>query len=189
MTAPDKACGRRWLWTTLLACLFGSMVAADTVGFTGLITQSTQDGTGPAVNNPGELLRRFEQESQALGHLKLDQRKFADVESLLRQAVSAYQKSSADTWRLYYTESMLGESLSGLGKYAEAEPLLVSGYQGMIQRQNSIPFENRPELDEARGWITQLYQAWGKPEQAVAWRHAEAVIGALRSLVFWRATV
>jgi hypothetical protein len=40
----------------------------------------------------------------------------------------------------------------------------------MLQRKTSIPVENRPELDQASAWIAQLYQAWGKPEQAATWR-------------------
>ncbi|HXF14624.1 MAG TPA: PEP-CTERM sorting domain-containing protein [Terriglobales bacterium] len=41
----------RWLVFLLLAG--AAMLRADTVTVTGTITQSTQDGTGPAVSNPG----------------------------------------------------------------------------------------------------------------------------------------
>src|SRR5260370_2373119 len=40
----------RWLLTGLAACGFANVAVAD-ITFGGLITQSTQDGTGPAVNN------------------------------------------------------------------------------------------------------------------------------------------
>jgi hypothetical protein len=64
---------------------------------------------------------------------------------------------------------MLGASVAGLRKYAEAEPLLISGYQGMAKkRQDSIPSENSEALDDVRGWIGQLYQRWGKPNTAMA---------------------
>ena len=36
----------------LLACLCGTTAFADEMSFSGVITQSTADGTGPAVNNP-----------------------------------------------------------------------------------------------------------------------------------------
>jgi len=36
---------------------------------------------------------------------------------------------------------MLGGSLLGQKKYAEAEPLLLSGYEGMKQREVKIPPE------------------------------------------------
>jgi hypothetical protein len=47
---------------------------------------------------------------------------------------------------------MLGAALAGLGKSSEAEPLLISGYQGMLERQNSIPAGNRGDLERARQW-------------------------------------
>jgi len=47
---------------------------------------------------------------------------------------------------------MLGASLAGRGNLAEAEPLLRSGQQGMLQRQGSIPAENRSTLDEVKAW-------------------------------------
>jgi hypothetical protein len=99
----------------------------------------------------------------SLGAVKLQQRGYSEAEALLRQALDAYRKSSADSWRRYHTESMLGASLAGLGKYAEAEPLLVSGYQGMLQRKSSIPFENRAELDEASSRIAQLHETGSEP--------------------------
>ena len=43
---------RRWLFTLLATCGCASYTLADTITFGGEITQSTQDGTGPAVNNP-----------------------------------------------------------------------------------------------------------------------------------------
>lgn len=36
-----------------MVCALAGTAAADTISFSGAITQSTPDGTGPAVNNPG----------------------------------------------------------------------------------------------------------------------------------------
>jgi eukaryotic-like serine/threonine-protein kinase len=92
----------------------------------------------------------------SLAGIKLAQHQYADAEVLLRQALNGYEKSSADTWLRYYAQSMLGASLAGRGNHAEAEPLLRSGYQGMVQHQSSIPVENRSILDEVKGWIDLL---------------------------------
>ena len=43
-----------------------------------------------------------------------------------------------DDWGTFYTRSMLGFSLLGQKKFVEAEPLLVSGYEGMKQREDKI---------------------------------------------------
>ena len=103
----------------------------------------------------------------SLGGIKLEQQKYAEAEPLLRQALDGQRKTGPDTWRRYYTESLLGACLTGLGKFAEAEEILLSGYKGVLARQNSMPFENREMLDEARNSIGQLYRAWGKPVPAI----------------------
>ena len=87
---------------------------------------------------------------ESLGQLKLEQRAYAEAEKLLREAVQAREKKSPNTWEHYWSQSMLGASLAGLGRSAEAKPLLTSGYQGMLERQSSIPAENRPALEGAR---------------------------------------
>jgi hypothetical protein len=65
---------------------------------------------------------------------------------------------------------MLGEALNGQKKRAEAELLLVQGYEGMKQRASRIPKEYKPRLAEALERLVQMYDAWGRPEQATRWR-------------------
>jgi hypothetical protein len=55
-------------------------------------------------------------------------------------------------------------------KYGEAEKLLTDGYQGLAEREATIPANSKTTLDQAAEWTIQLYQAWGKPERAAAWR-------------------
>jgi predicted Ser/Thr protein kinase len=95
----------------------------------------------------------------SLGELKLEQHAYAGAEKLLREAVQAREKRSPDTWERYFAQSMLGASLAGLGRSAEAEPLLKAGYRGMLERQNSIPAEYRPDLEQAREWVRLLTRA------------------------------
>ena len=65
---------------------------------------------------------------------------------------------------------MLGDSLLGQKKYTEAEPLLVSGYEGMKQRQDKIPANGRVRLKEALQRLVQLYEETGRPDQAAEWK-------------------
>ncbi len=74
------------------------------------------------------------------------------------------------TWGRYNAQRLLGASLAAQRRYAEAEPLLVSGYRGLTQMEASIPWESRVALARAQQEILQLYQDWDKPEQAAAWR-------------------
>jgi len=97
------------------------------------------------------------------------QGKFAESEPLAREAVAFDRKTEADDGRRFRSESLLGASLAGQKKYAEAEPLLLEGYRGMMARKDRIPASDWYYLDRAREWIVQLYQAWGKPEKAAEW--------------------
>ncbi len=105
-----------------------------------------------------------------LGEVRLQQKNYTDAEALLREAVVGYEKTASDSWQRYRSRNLLGAVLSAQTKYAEAEPLLVSGYQGMIQREATIRFEDRPALSRAGERIVQLYESWGKPEKVAEWQ-------------------
>lgn len=92
----------------------------------------------------------------ALGKIKLEQHSYAEAEKLLREAVQIREQKTPNAWERYYAESMLGESLTRQAKYGEAKPLLVSGYQGLLERQTTIPAEYRSAVEQARGWRDQL---------------------------------
>jgi len=94
--------------------------------------------------------------------------KFAASEPLAREAVELYQKQQPDDWQRFRAESLLGASLAGEKKYAEAEPLLLKGYQGMLARKDRIDAPDRYYLERAHLWLVQLYKNWGKPEKAAA---------------------
>jgi tetratricopeptide (TPR) repeat protein len=106
----------------------------------------------------------------SLGEIRLQQQRYGDAEPLLREALTSYEKSTPAHWRRYNSESLLGTSLAGQKRYSEAEPLLVSGYRGMLQREATIPAFNRIELAQAGKSIVQFYQAWQKPDQAARWQ-------------------
>ena len=65
---------------------------------------------------------------------------------------------------------MLGGNRLGQTKYAEGETLLLSGYEGMIQRQIMIPLEGKPRLRETLQRLVQLYEATNRPNQAAEWK-------------------
>jgi tetratricopeptide (TPR) repeat protein len=106
-----------------------------------------------------------------LAEVRLLEKNYAGAESLLREAVGNYEKTASDSWARWHSQSLLGASLAGQGKYAESEALLVSGFHGMMGHQATIPFEERSALTQAGEWIVQLYARWGKPEKAAEWRN------------------
>jgi len=85
----------------------------------------------------------------SLGDVKLQLGAFADAGTLLQKAVEHYQRHKIDTWRVYYTECLLGASLAGQGRNAEGKAMLSRAYQNLLARKDSVPPEYRGYLDRA----------------------------------------
>ena len=107
-----------------------------------------------------------------LGAVRLAQEKYSEAEMLLREGSPFAEKYWADAAYRFYVVSLLGASLSGQKKYADAEPFLLQGYEGLQQRQASVPpYFNAPRrITESLERLVQLYDAWGKPAQAAEWK-------------------
>jgi serine/threonine protein kinase/tetratricopeptide (TPR) repeat protein len=95
---------------------------------------------------------------------------YEDSVSLLRECLVIREKTQPDDYATFNTKSLLGGSLLGQKKYAEAEPLLLSGYEGLKQREEKIPPIRKVCLREALDRVVQLYDAWGKKDKADEWR-------------------
>jgi len=123
--------------------------------------------------------------ARALGELAfslLGSGTFSEAEPTARECLAIYEKKLPDDWRTFNARNMLGGSLLGQKKYAEAEPLLLSGYQGLKQREDKIasagdplelwrfPEESQPWLKEAVRRLVELYEATGRPDQAAQWK-------------------
>jgi eukaryotic-like serine/threonine-protein kinase len=105
-----------------------------------------------------------------LGLSLIQQGKWTDAEPILREALAIREKSKPDEWTTFNTRSLLGGSLLGQKKYDEAEPLIVSGYEGMKAREEKIPPPARPRLTDSAERVVKLYEAWGKKDEAALWR-------------------
>lgn len=102
-----------------------------------------------------------------LGEALFNEQKYGDAEALIRTSLE--NSTGPDNWRRYYWRTLLGASLAAQRKFAKAEPLLVAGYLGMVQRRATIPPAYRGEIPQAGGRIVELYGAWQKPEMARKW--------------------
>jgi hypothetical protein len=110
-----------------------------------------------------------------LGLNLLTQQKWPDAESTLRECLAIREKKEAKAWTTFNTQSMLGGALLGQKKHAEAEPLLVKGYEGIKTREKAIPNEVRDELlTEALDRLIALYTALDKPEEVKKWQAERA---------------
>ena len=101
-----------------------------------------------------------------LGASLLKQHKFAEARDILRGALDVYNKQAPEAWPRFQCESLLGASLAGLKKYAEAEPLVKSGHEGLLLRKRSIPGGGDSMIADAQQALADVYRALGKPVPA-----------------------
>ena len=96
----------------------------------------------------------------------LSQKQFTKSDPLASESLKFYQKNQPDDWQRFRAECVLGASRAGQKNYAEAEPLLLEGYEGMVARKNKIAKPDWYNLELARDWLVELYVSWGKPAKA-----------------------
>jgi serine/threonine protein kinase len=118
-----------------------------------------------------------------LGVCLLYQQNYVEAESLLRECSTVSEKLWPNDWHTFYKKSLLGSALAGLAvsfkatdhaaaaqKFAEAEPLLSAGYEGMKIREKSLGRAGRISTNAALMRLIQLYSEWDKPAEAARWK-------------------
>jgi serine/threonine protein kinase/tetratricopeptide (TPR) repeat protein len=104
------------------------------------------------------------------GLVLLKAKAWSAAEPILREALAIREKQAPEDWATFNTRSMLGGSLLGQKRFADAEPLLLEGYAGMKERARTIPAPGKVRLPEAIERLIDLYEAWGKTGKAAKWR-------------------
>jgi eukaryotic-like serine/threonine-protein kinase len=97
--------------------------------------------------------------------------KLTQAESLMRQCLAACGQDSADNWRAFDCRARLGGILLAEKRYGEAEPLLLTGYDGMKRCEAKIPANMRGRLKETVEQVAALYATTGRREKARQWRN------------------
>lgn len=69
---------------------------------------------------------------------------------------------------------MLGGALLDQKKYADAEPLLRKGYEGLKQREKTIPEQGKVRIPEAIDRLIEFFTATNKPDEAKKWQTERA---------------
>jgi tetratricopeptide (TPR) repeat protein len=101
-----------------------------------------------------------------LASVYVDQSKFERGQALARQTLDRYETKKSAGWERFYAQALLGESLAGQKQFAQAEPLLLTGYEGMTKQGGA----SGTIRAQTAGWIAQMYQNLKKPEKAAEWR-------------------
>jgi hypothetical protein len=116
-------------------------------------------------------------ELAGLGSNLLHQQKWADAETFLRDGLAIREHQEPDAWTTFETRSLLGAALLGQKQYAEAEPLLLKGYEGLRQRQAKIPPQGKGRLIDSMERLVQLYDVLGKKDESARWRKELQSVG------------
>jgi hypothetical protein len=106
----------------------------------------------------------------ALGQMRLQQKNYVEAERLLREDLSFHEQMMPDNWSRFRGESLLGASLLGQKKYADAEPLLIGAYEGLKRPEAKIRPMLKRCLTEAGERVVRLYDEWGNDKEAAEWR-------------------
>jgi tetratricopeptide (TPR) repeat protein/predicted Ser/Thr protein kinase len=105
-----------------------------------------------------------------LGWTQLMQGRLADAERTLREAMDGMMRVAPDAWERANAAGLLGAALARQKRYAEAEPLLISGYEGMAAGKavnpNAASRMSREQVGEA---LLQLYRDSGNTARRAEW--------------------
>ena len=103
---------------------------------------------------------------------------WTEAEPIIREALVIREAKEPDAWTTFNTRSLLGGALLGQKRYAEAGPLLRSGYEGMKQRAGTIPSQGKDRLVEALDRLIELAEATNKADDVKRWKDDKAKLPA-----------
>jgi non-specific serine/threonine protein kinase/serine/threonine-protein kinase len=109
-----------------------------------------------------------------LGSLLSDTGRPAEAEPLVREGLTIREKKLPPAhWHTASALSVLGECLARQKKFAQAEPFLLGGCV-VLTRAKDAP---AVAVAKAHDRVIELYEKWGKPEQAEMWRMKRLALG------------
>jgi len=111
--------------------------------------------------------------NQVVGSVFIRLGKFAEAEPYLRESWRIYLQTAPDSAYTFWTEILLGVSLLGQKKFAEAEPRLLSGYQGLKGTDGTVSPERKSPTNQVLDRIIQLYDRFGRKDKADEWRKVQ----------------
>lgn len=102
---------------------------------------------------------------------------WAEAEPLLREVLAVREAKMPGAWQIEFTRSQLGVVQLGLGRYVDAEALLVAGAEGILARQQTIPSAARFRVREVVQRVVDFYARADVPlaeavrvEKAAIWK-------------------
>jgi eukaryotic-like serine/threonine-protein kinase len=105
-----------------------------------------------------------------LASVLCEEDRLAEAADLSGDLLAILEKRRPGDWQTFAIKSLLGNCLLRQTNYAQAEPLLVGGYQGLAQARTEIPAYRRYWVDDALKRLVRLYEITNQPEKAAEWK-------------------
>lgn len=128
-----------------------------------------KEHTKPTKNEENRLADRY----LSLSRVLLGQKKYAAAEKSIRDCLVIREKNEPTAWTTFEAKSWLGHILVLEKNYGMAEPLLLSGFDGMKTR---IPEFQMLRLKEAAHRVVEFYEATDKKAEIAKWKEIESRI-------------
>jgi serine/threonine protein kinase len=103
------------------------------------------------------------------GRAALALKKYAEAEDVLRQSLAIFVATMPNDWQAFNMRCYVGEAMLGQDKLAEAEAILVEGYEGLFARRASIPPGNTARVRVVAEQLKQLAEKRNAPEDIERW--------------------
>ncbi len=117
----------------------------------------------------------------------LKARQFGQAEKYLRQCLEIRSQQIPDSWQRFDTCSLLGAALLGQARvmvsdedkendergrklFEEAEELVLSGYEGLKERESKLSPRDKACLTEALNYVVLMYEMTDRKDEAKEWR-------------------
>ncbi len=107
-----------------------------------------------------------------LGITLVGEHRYAEAETVLRQALLEYERISPLSRRLRPPQrafSALGLALAGQGKFREGEPLVIRGAEELRANEPKLAGNRAGLAQAAAAAVIEFYSAWNRPEKVAEW--------------------
>ncbi len=108
-----------------------------------------------------------------LAKVLIEQERYDAAEPIMRECLALREEFARHRWVYAIGLTHLGVILARQAKFAEAEPLLLSGYEEMQKHRDAPPRSSAEPAEE----LVRLYEAWGRPQDADRYRAEPANAG------------
>ncbi len=108
-----------------------------------------------------------------LGKNLLERQQGAKAEQVLRDYLINSEKAGAGSWEAFSARSLLGGALLGQRKFAEAQPLIVSGYDELKKQaaaRKNLDNDARDDLRGAMDRLEELYDQRQDDRDSARWK-------------------